>query len=160
MRRLTSQLHSLLLATLFTLTLPANAEPVDFSRTTIDGKTLSLSDYRGKWVVINFWATYCGPCLKELPMLETFHRKHSDKSAVVIGVNFELIDHDSLRRFVNELGLSFPNVQAGNEPLIPFEPLERGLPETFFVNPDGEYVDKHIGLLTYEDLLDYTGLPK
>ncbi|MGB1108933.1 MAG: TlpA disulfide reductase family protein [Gammaproteobacteria bacterium] len=139
-------------------TLAARAEPVDFSRTSLSGEEFRLSDHRGKWVVINFWATYCGPCLRELPMLARFHRTHKDKDAVVVGVNFEVIEEKALRAFVEKLDIPFPIVQVGDTPLIPFEPLERGLPETFFVSPDGEYVDKHIGELSYQDILDFTGL--
>lgn len=134
------------------------AEQVDFSRPDINDGEFRLSDHRGKWVIVNFWATYCGPCLKELPLLAEFHRKHADIDAIVVGVNFELIDLPSLKTFLNRLDIPFPIVQVGDQPLVPFEPLERGLPETFFVSPEGHYVEKHIGQLSYRDLLEYTGL--
>jgi thiol-disulfide isomerase/thioredoxin len=68
----------------------ANARAsVDFSMSGIDGKEYRLSDFKGKWVLVNFWATWCPPCLEEMPELEIFHSRHKDSNAVVIGVNYE-----------------------------------------------------------------------
>ncbi|MEW8429404.1 MAG: TlpA family protein disulfide reductase, partial [gamma proteobacterium symbiont of Ctena orbiculata] len=67
----------------------AAAETVDFELPGLDGKRYRLSDYRGKWVLVNYWATWCPSCREELPELEVFHNNHKDTDAVVLGVAME-----------------------------------------------------------------------
>ena len=122
----------------------ADSHLVDFSLPDVDGKLHRLSDHRGKWVVINFWATWCGPCMVEIPELIDFHERHKDDDALVIGVNFEQIEIPDLVKFIDEMGINYLVVRAGDEPILPFEPL-KGLPSTFFVDPHGEYVASHAG---------------
>ena len=74
-----------------------HAETVEFGLPDLDGKLRRLSEFRGKWVLVNYWATWCPPCLEELPELEVFHVKHQYRDAVVIGVNLEDIDLARLR---------------------------------------------------------------
>ncbi len=136
----------------FTLSVAQAGDVVDFSLSDIDGVEHKLSDYRGKWVILNFWATWCSPCLQEIPELIAFHERHKDKDAVVIGINFEEIEEAPLRAFMEKLGMNYPVLRIGSTPLVPFEPL-KGLPSTFFVNPAGEYVGSHIGPLT-GDMID------
>ena len=122
----------------------ADSHLVDFSLPDVDGKLHRLSDHRGKWVVINFWATWCGPCMVEIPELIDFHERHKDDDAIVIGVNFEQIETPDLVKFIDEMGINYLVVRAGDTPILPFEPL-KGLPSTFFVDPHGEYVASHAG---------------
>ncbi len=122
----------------------AESDLVDFSLPDAAGQEHRLSDYRGKWVVINFWATWCGPCMVEIPELVRFHERHQDDDAVVIGVNFEEIETPDLVKFIDEMGINYLVVRAGDAPILPFEPL-KGLPSTFFVDPHGKYVASHVG---------------
>lgn len=122
----------------------ADSHLVDFSLPDVDGTLHRLSDHRGKWVVINFWATWCGPCMVEIPELIDFHERHKDDDAIVIGVNFEQIETPDLVKFIDEMGINYLVVRAGEAPILPFEPL-KGLPSTFFVDPHGEYVASHAG---------------
>ncbi len=130
----------------------ANAPDADFSLPGLDGKTYSLSDYRGKWVLVNYWATWCPPCLEELPELEVFH-SNAEGKAVVLGVNMEEIDEKSLREFVDEQFLSFPILVATARPsrdqLI--GPIE-GLPTSYLITPEGEVVARQVGQITAEAL--------
>ncbi|WP_078120780.1 TlpA family protein disulfide reductase [Thiosocius teredinicola] len=130
----------------------ANAPDTDFSLPGLDGKTYSLSDYRGKWVLVNYWATWCPPCLEELPELEVFH-SNAEGKAVVLGVNMEEIDEKSLREFVDEQFLSFPILVATARPsrdqLI--GPIE-GLPTSYLITPEGEVVARQVGQITAEAL--------
>jgi len=96
-------------------TTPAVAEPVDFSLPDLDGKPVSLADYRGKWVIVNFWATWCPPCLEEIPELVSLHEENSDK-LVVLGVDYEEVNTEYLRGFVESHMMSYPimRTRAGN----------------------------------------------
>ncbi len=86
----------------------AVADPVDFELPGLDGKTYRLADFRGKWVLVNYWATWCPPCREELPELEIFYNNHKDDDAVVIGVAMESIKLERLQKFVDKQFLSFP----------------------------------------------------
>jgi thiol-disulfide isomerase/thioredoxin len=133
---------------------PAYAEVVNFALSDANGVEHKLSDYRGKWLVINFWATWCAPCLKEIPELIQFHNRHKDNDAIVLGIDFEEIDLTSLRAFIKEQGMNYPVLRAGSTSLAPFEPL-LGLPSTFLVSPQGMYVDKHMGPITLAQLEEF-----
>ena len=143
--------HALLLFGLWFFSQAAVAEPVDFELPGLDGKSYRLSDYRGKWVLVNYWATWCPPCREELPELEVFHNNHKDKDAVVLGVAMERIDPPRLKSFVDEQFLSYPilltkpaaRTELGRVP---------GLPTSFLVNPKGELVARQVGPVTLEDL--------
>jgi peroxiredoxin len=144
-------LRVLAIATLSLLTIRAAADTVDFELQGLDGKQYRLSDYRGKWVLVNYWATWCPPCREELPELEVFHNNHKDRDAVVLGVAIERIEMPRLKAFVDEQFLSYP--------ILITEPAARtelgrvpGLPTSFLVNPKGELVARQVGPLTLEDL--------
>ena len=133
----------------------AAAGGVDFHLPDVTGRMHSLSDHRGKWAVVNFWATWCGPCMAEIPELVRFHERHKDRDAVVIGVNFEEIGTAALAEFIARMRIDYLVVRAGDTPLLPFEPL-KGLPSTFFVDPRGELAAGHVGPVTagaIEDLI-------
>lgn len=127
------------------------AGSVDFQLRDLGGQEYRLSDYRGKWVVVNFWATWCPPCLDELPELVDFHEAWKEQDAVVLGINFEQVDADYLREFIDEYFISYPV-------LMPQRGIEkrfgriRGLPTTFIVSPQGEVVHTRVGGVTREYL--------
>ncbi|MES9992133.1 MAG: TlpA disulfide reductase family protein [Candidatus Thiodiazotropha sp.] len=127
------------------------AETVDFELPGLDGKRYRLSDYRGKWVLVNYWATWCPPCREELPELEVFHNNHKDTDAVVLGVAMERIEMPRLKAFVDEQFLSYPILIA--KPAARTE-LGRvpGLPTSFLVSPEGKLVARQVGPVTLEDL--------
>ena len=125
---------------------------VEFELLDLGGDRHRLSDFRGKWVVINFWATWCGPCLKEIPELITFQSRYRSE-VVVVGVNFENTPLADVKEFVASSGINYLVLRIGKEPLIPFEPL-KGLPSTFLVSPEAEYLDVVVGAVTVAELED------
>lgn len=132
-----------------------SAGPVDFTLPDLEGKSHSLSDYRGKWVLVNYWATWCPPCREELPELEIFHSNSGGK-AVVLGVNMEAIQHAELVAFVEAQFLSFPVLVAGPRP-SPQQRLGRvtGLPTSFLISPDGRLVAKEVGPVTAKAIREF-----
>ena len=86
----------------------AVAEPVDYSLPDMAGKTHSLADYKGKWVIVNYWATWCPPCQEEIPDLVDFHDRHKDTDAVVLGINFEDIGAEQLSSFADSFLIRYP----------------------------------------------------
>ena len=130
------------------LTAPLAAAPVNFHLKDLDGNSHSLSDYRGKWVIVNFWATWCPPCLEEIPDLVTFHESHKDLDAVVIGINFEEATPEQLRVFVDDYFISYPILLSpGLDAPTPAMTIA-GLPTTYIVSPEGELVARQVGPVT------------
>ncbi len=117
----------------------ANDPLNDLDLKDLDGKVHKLSDYRGKWIVVNYWATWCPPCRHEIPDLVDFHNKHKESDAVVLGVNHEYATLKELKNFKKKYKMSYPVLQA--TPRTPSIDREiRGLPTTYLVNPEGQIV--------------------
>ncbi|MEO5702307.1 MAG: TlpA disulfide reductase family protein [Gammaproteobacteria bacterium] len=144
---------SVILFALFALSTTASAA-VDFTLPDINGVPHKLSDYRGKWVVVNYWATWCGPCLQEIPVLEEFHAKHKDKDAIVLGVNAEDISIEDLREFIDEHFISYPMLLGDTNDQSPLGPIY-GLPSTFMISPAGEIAAFHLGSVTAAALEEF-----
>lgn len=85
------------------------AEAPDFELNTLDGKSVKLSDYRGKKVILNFWATWCPPCKAEMPHMQNFYVENKDKGVEILAVNLTNMDKgvDEVQNFVKEYGLTF-----------------------------------------------------
>ena len=94
------QKPNLLIILILCLPIPVFAGQPDFALPDLDGKIHRLSDYRGKWVVVNYWATWCPPCLEEIPELEDFYSEHHKRDAIVVGINYEDSDPAYLKSFV------------------------------------------------------------
>ena len=143
----------IILATLLLLT-ASQVRAVDYELPDVDGQMQSLDQYQGKWVIVNYWATWCGTCMKELPDLVSMHENNKDKDIVVVGVNFESIGNDQLKSFVAEKSIPYPVLRS--EP-VPFTALGKvpALPTTYIIDPDGKVVAGEIGLVSRQNLEDY-----
>jgi cytochrome c biogenesis protein CcmG, thiol:disulfide interchange protein DsbE len=117
------------------------APQVEFE-TLDDGGTIRLSDYRGKAVVLNFWASWCEPCKKEAPLLQETWERYRDDGLVVLGIDAQDFKSDA-REFVERYGLTYPIAYDGNgASLGRFG--NTGFPETWFMGRDGRLVGEHI----------------
>ncbi len=141
---------------LLNVTLCAASDTVDFSLPDIEGQTHNLSDFRGQWVIVNFWATWCSPCITEIPHLVELNDLKEPVSPVVIGIDFEEIETEALRKFMHALEMDYLVLRIGDSPIVPFEPL-KGLPTTFIVSPQGKIVYRKTGPVTKELLLTELG---
>ncbi|MBN2646930.1 MAG: TlpA family protein disulfide reductase [Thiotrichales bacterium] len=158
-----SLLHRYGLAALLSLSFLAVSAPVQAQEekeivfVDLDGNKSKLSDYKGKWVVVNLWATWCPPCLKEIPDLVMFHEAHAKTDAVVIGVNYEDLATDKVKAFAESQLVNYPIVRFETDPdgkTTPFGDL-RGLPTTYMVNPEGKIVAARTGMVDAKMLNDF-----
>ncbi len=119
----------------------------DFSAATLDGGSLALSDLRGRWVVINFWASWCVPCAAEMPVLQRIADEYADAVSVV-GVNMRE-DRAQVSASVAKLGIRYPILlNPTDEAVLAYSVV--GLPQTLVVAPDGELVWRSFGEISYE----------
>jgi thiol-disulfide isomerase/thioredoxin len=117
----------------------------NFTLETLDGKNLSLSDLRGKAVIVNFWATWCGPCKIETPWLVELQNQYGAQGLQVVGVAMDDSGKDEIEKFAKEMGVNYP-VLIGKEAVGDAYGGVPALPESFFVGRDGKIVDRIIGL--------------
>lgn len=139
----------LVVVLLFGVSAIALAGSIEFSSKDLVGKEHRLSDYEGKWIIVNYWATWCPPCLDEIPELVEFHEKHAKTNAVVLGVNYENVDDSYLQKFVDEYLISYPVLKADLNRTPPFGRV-LGLPTTFVISPDGRLVETRVGAVNLE----------
>lgn len=135
----------------------------DFTLDDLNGNSVSLGDFRGKPVVINLWATWCKPCLYEMPGFESAYKKYEDKGLVVLGINLTARDTiEDVRPFIDKLSLTFPilldetgNVSSGLYGM-------KGLPMSYFIDSNGILKRVQAGSMLPEKVDEYLAdiLPK
>jgi thiol-disulfide isomerase/thioredoxin len=117
----------------------------DFSLEKLDGGSMKLSDLRGKAVVLNFWATWCGPCKIETPWLVEMQNEYGSQGLQVVGVAMDDSGKDEISKFAKDMGMNYP-VLLGKEAVGDEYGGVPALPESFFIGRDGKIVDRIIGL--------------
>jgi len=139
-----------------------NPDPApDFNLTGLDGKPVTLAGYKDKAILLNFWATWCGPCRAEIPDLVELQNKYRDHLQI-IGLVVDDDDRDAIKKFVAEFAINYPVALATNDLRLQYGGIP-ALPTSFVLNAEGRVVQKHEGLrdpLLYEtEIRALLGLP-
>ena len=139
-----------------------NPDPAPaFKVNTIDGKPLSLADYKSKVILLNFWATWCGPCRSEIPDLVALQNKYKDQLQV-IGLVVDDDDEDGVKKFAANFGINYPIAMATDELRMEYGGIP-ALPTSFVLDGEGRVVQKHEGLrdpVLYEvEIRSLLGMP-
>lgn len=127
---------------------PGNLAP-DFTLQTLDGKTVRLSDYRGKPVMLNFWATWCDPCKVEMPWFVDFQKQYAGQGLQILGVAMDDASVADIQKFAKQMNVDYPILTGKDSQRDEVASLYGGvqfLPETFYIDRDGKIVDKAFGL--------------
>jgi thiol-disulfide isomerase/thioredoxin len=125
----------------------------DFTLESLDGKNMSLSDLRGKAVLLNFWATWCNPCKIEMPWFVEFQNQYGAQGLQIVGVAMDDSGKDDIAKFAKDMGVNYP-VLMGKEAVSDAYGGVPALPESFFIGRDGKIVDRIIGLRGRSDIED------
>lgn len=113
---------------------------------TLDGSAFDLAAHRGRWVVVNFWATWCAPCIKEMPDLDALDRRREDLE--VIGLAYEDITPEDMRAFLQRRPVDYPIAIVDVADPPPAFDTPRGLPMTHLIAPDGRLAKSFLGPVT------------
>ena len=123
----------------------------DFTIPLLSGAELALSQYRGQPIVINFWASWCSPCLDEAPLLERTWRAYRDRGVMFVGVDIQDAEEDA-RAYLDAFDITYPNgVDRDGKVTVDYGVI--GLPVTFFVNGDGVVERRWVGAIRESQLL-------
>jgi thiol-disulfide isomerase/thioredoxin len=129
-----------------------NSAAPDFELDSLAGQPVQLADFRGQPVLINFWASWCGPCLEEMPLIETYSERYASDFKVLAINNGE--PEENVIAFVDEVGFSFEVLLDPGRKVSGLYQV-RGLPTTFFVDSNGEIRYQHIGPMSKGQLVGY-----
>lgn len=143
------RLLALVCAMLATINVDAN----EFVFKDMQGKLQRLSDYQGKWVLVNFWATWCPPCLEEIPDLVDMHNVRKATDFVVIGVALSS-SRESVLAFSRQMGISYPLVMGDDKSAAQIGRVD-ALPTSYLYDPSGKLVSYQAGMLTRGVLENY-----
>jgi len=119
----------------------------NFSLQDPNGRSVQLADYRGKVVLLNFWATWCGPCKIEVPWFVEFERQHKDQGFAVVGVSMDEDGWQAIKPFMADMGINY-RVLLGNDTIAQIYGGVDSLPTTFIIDRDGRIAAVHLGLVS------------
>lgn len=141
-----SRFYPMWLAGLLLALMASWVQAADFRMTDTDGKTHTLAGYKGKWVLVNYWATWCPPCLEEIPDLIALHGNKKN-NLVVIGVAMDYRNAKQVTDFAEGLLVDYPIVLGTPQIVNQIGPVQ-GLPTTYLYNPEGKMVAQQVGSIT------------
>ena len=126
----------------------------EFAFKDMQGQEQRLSNYRGKWVLVNFWAIWCPPCLEEIPDLISLHNAHKDTDLVVIGIALDYSSSKGVKEFAEQHAISYPIV-LGNHEMAAQVGEVNALPTSYLFDPTGKPVSHQEGVITRDDVEKY-----
>lgn len=133
-----------------------NAPAPDFMVYDLENKPVKLADFKGKVVILDFWATWCPPCLEEIPHFKKLHQQYSGQGLVILGVSLDEAGRDHVKEFMKENSIPYPIAMSNDKIVEDFGGI-RGIPTTFVIDRDGKIVSKLVG---YHDLEEFESLIK
>lgn len=133
---------------------PGSMAP-DFDLKVLDsgGKTMKLSSLRGKAVIVDFWATYCGPCKIEMPWFVELQKKYGPEGLQIVGVAVDDAGEKAISDFTRKMGINYP-ILIGTEKVADQYGGLDGLPTTFFLDRSGKVIDRQLGLISESVIVD------
>jgi peroxiredoxin len=134
-----------------------------FSLPDLNGRKVDLVSFKGRVVILEFWATWCGPCREEIPVLNELYRKYKDRGLVVIGISLDRKEPKEVMKFLDQLQVEYINVMGGEEILEKYSQIAklgpiRAIPATFVIDRNGQVCQKFLGL-TEKGILEETLQP-
>ena len=126
-----------------------NAAP-EFSLKDRDGRTVSLSDYKGQVVLLNFWATWCSPCAIEIPWFKQFENQHKDKGFAVLGVSMDMGGWEDVNPYLDRVKVNYRILLGDDDIAMSYGGVE-ALPTSFLIDREGRIAAVHVGLVSKSD---------
>ncbi len=126
----------------------------DFELQTLDGKSMKLSDFRGKAVLLNFWATYCGPCKVEIPWFVQLQKEYGPQGFQIVGVAMDDASTEEIAKFAQEMSINYP-VLLGKDSVGDSYGGVGALPVSFFVDRGGKLIAREFGLQSRSVFVDH-----
>ena len=130
-----------------------NAAP-DFALHDLEGRTVRLSDYNDRVVLINFWSTTCPPCRRELPDLFALQRQYGEEGFTVLGISLDVVGLAKVQAFVEDYGFNYPVLRGTQQVVVQYGNI-RGIPTSFLLNRRHEPVGRWVGMVTRAQLTPY-----
>jgi thiol-disulfide isomerase/thioredoxin len=125
----------------------------EFSLQSLEGQTVRLADFRGKAVLLNFWATWCQPCKIEMPWLEQMQQQYGPQGLQIVGIAMDDASKEDIAKFAKQMGVNYP-ILLGKESVGDAYGGVQFLPSTFFIDRNGKFVDRVFGLKSRSEIED------
>lgn len=122
----------------------------NFKLIKLNGEKVDLEDYKGKVIMLNFWATWCPPCRAEMPSMENIHKKYDPEKFVILAVSVDRSKRKNVEEFIKDNGYSFAVFHDSDNKLSRKFAI-RSIPTTYIINKDGIIVDKKLGAINWEN---------